>query len=139
LQEGFLMMQSEINVTPLVDVCLVLLIIFMIVLPAMVNGVEVQLPETSSTGSVDERVLPVTVKEDGTVYIGDRVVRLDEVASTLERMHAEAASRPIAVRADKRVLYGEVAGVLGMCRDAGWQDVALVSSPRVPATDATPR
>ncbi|HEV7239699.1 MAG TPA: biopolymer transporter ExbD [Thermoanaerobaculia bacterium] len=121
-------MHSEINVTPLVDVCLVLLIIFMIAIPTMVNGVDVQLPETSVKNPVDSRVFPVTVKEDGTVYLDTQIVRRDEVLSTLRRLHAKASTRPIAVRADKRVEYGEVAAVLGACREAGWVEVALVST-----------
>jgi biopolymer transport protein TolR len=121
---------SEINVTPLVDVCLVLLIIFMLVLPAMVNGVDVQLPETSLSAPVDSRQFPVTVKEDGTVYLDTLIVRRDEVLTSLQRLHTTEASRPIAVRADKRVQYGDVVTVLAACRDAGWQDVALVSVAR---------
>ncbi len=119
-------LNSDINVTPLVDVCLVLLIIFMVVLPTMVNGVNVSLPRTSSTASVDDRVLPVTVKEDGSVYIGPLVIRRDEVRASLQRLRATEGSRPIAVRADKRVQYGEVVTVLAECREAGWQDVTLV-------------
>lgn len=119
-------LNSDINVTPLVDVCLVLLIIFMVVLPSMVNGVDVSLPRTSSITSVDERILPITVKEDGSVYLGTLVIRRDEVLSSLQRMRATDASRPIAVRADKRVRYGEVVTVLAECRKAGWQDVTLV-------------
>lgn len=131
-------MQSEINVTPLVDVCLVLLIIFMLVVPAMVNGIDVQLPETSVKNPVDSRVFPVTVKDDGTVYLDTAIVRRDEVLSTLQRLHAKASTRPIAVRADKRVQYGEVAAVLGACREAGWAEVALVGTtsaePTIPPT-----
>jgi len=119
---------SDINVTPLVDVCLVLLIIFMLVLPAMVNGVDVQLPATSVRDPVDSRQFPVTIKEDGTVYLDTLIVRRDEVASALQRLRETAASRPIAVRADKRVPYGEVVTVLAACREAGWQEVALVST-----------
>jgi biopolymer transport protein TolR len=96
------------------------------VLPSVVNGVDVSLPRISSEGSVDERVLPVTVKADGSVYIGPLVIRRDEVRSSLRRLRATEAARPIAVRADKRVQYGEVVTVLAECRDAGWQDVTLV-------------
>lgn len=120
-------LQSDINVTPLVDVCLVLLIIFMIVLPSMVNGVPVQLPEAAASGGIDARTFPITVKEDGTVYLDTLIVRRDEVPSALQRLHASAAARPVAVRADKRVQYGEVASVLGACRAAGWEDVKLVT------------
>ena len=119
-------MHAEINVTPLVDVCLVLLIIFMVVLPAVVNGVPVQLPRIADGTSLETRVLPVTIKNDGTVYLDTSVVRRDEVASALERLHANASARPIAVRADARVPYGDVAEILGMCRGAGWSEIALV-------------
>ena len=121
-------MNSDINVTPLVDVCLVLLIIFMVVLPTMVNGVDVKLPATSSAASVANRVLPITVKEDGTVYLGSSVMRREDVPSALERMRATDASRPIAVRADKRVEYGEVMSVIDDARKAGWEDVTLVGT-----------
>jgi biopolymer transport protein TolR len=119
-------LNADINVTPLVDVCLVLLIIFMVVLPTMVNGVDVSLPRTTSEAAVDERVLPVSIKEDGSVYIGPLIIRRDEVRSALQQMHAKESSRPIAVRADKRVPYGEVATVLAECRNAGWHDVTLI-------------
>ena len=119
-------LQSDINVTPLVDVCLVLLIIFMIVLPSMVNGEDVSLPPTTSTASIEDRVLPVTVKEDGSVYVGTMVIRRDDVRSALASLRATDSSRPIAVRADKRVQYGQVLSVLADCRHAGWQDVTLV-------------
>ena len=120
--------QSEINVTPLVDVCLVLLIIFMVAVPMMVNGVPVQLPVTSVENPVGSRVFPVTIKEDGTVYLDTLVVRREEVTGALQRLYVKESSRPIAVRADKRVAYGEVAAVLGACREAGWTEVALVST-----------
>ena len=124
-------LQSDINVTPLVDVCLVLLIIFMVVLPSLVNGVPVALPETTRNESIDERVLPVTIKQDGTVYLDTLVIRHDQVDSELKRLgQTAAASRPIAVRADKRVQYGAVAEVLKSCRAAGWEEVTLVSARR---------
>ena len=121
-------LNSDINVTPLVDVCLVLLIIFMVVLPTMVNGIPVQLPESSASGPIESRVLPITVKEDGTVYLDTLVVRSEEVPSALQRLRATAAARPVVVRGDKRVAYGDVAAVLGACRAAGWEDVKLATT-----------
>jgi biopolymer transport protein TolR len=126
------MLQSEINVTPLVDVCLVLLIIFMVVIPGMVNGVDVQLPETRSHESVASRVLPITVKEDGTVYLDTLVIRRDEVDSALESLHTREASRPLAVRGDKRVPYGDVLSVVASCRAAGWEEITLVGQAKEP-------
>ena len=120
-------LNSDINVTPLVDVCLVLLIIFMVVLPSMVNGIPVQLPAASTAGPVESRVLQVTVKDDGTVYLGEVIVRSDEVPAALQRLRATESARPIVVRGDKRVAYGEVAAVLGACRAAGWEDVKLAT------------
>jgi len=125
-------LQSDINVTPLVDVCLVLLIIFMVVLPTMINGIPVQLPETRTGGAVESRDFPITVKEDGTVYLDTLVVRHEEVPAALQRLRATASARPIAVRADKRVEYGAVATVLGACQEAGWTDVKLVSAKPQP-------
>jgi len=106
------------------------LIIFMVVLPTLVNGVDVQLPQTSKTDDLAERTFPVTLKADGTVYLDTLIIRSDEVRASLARLHETAATRPIAVRADKRVAYGEVVAVLAAGRDAGWQNVALVSMER---------
>lgn len=125
-------LNSDINVTPLVDVCLVLLIIFMIVLPTLVNGVPVNLPETSSRVAASSRLLPITIKADGTVYLDTLVVRRDEVPAALQRMRATEATRPVGVRADKRVPYGEVVTVLDACRKAGWEDVTLIAARRTP-------
>src|ERR1700737_3934093 len=91
-------LNSDINVTPLVDVCLVLLIIFMVVTPLVVTGVPISLPVTRHAQSFSEstRQLPVTVKDDGTVYVGPVVVRREQVAPELERLHREVPDRPVA-------------------------------------------
>ena len=130
-------LESNINVTPLVDVCLVLLIIFMVVMPVIVNGVPVKLPIARGEAVPEgQRQLPITVKEDGTVYIDTVVVRQEQVASELQRLHAESPERSIAVRGDKSVAYGEVVKVLDACRFAGYNDVRLMSQPAASA-DAT--
>jgi biopolymer transport protein TolR len=124
-------LESNINVTPLVDVCLVLLIIFMVVVPELVNGVNVNLPVVKGEPVPDaQRQLAVTVKDDGTVYVGSLVVRGEQVASEIERIHSESPQRAVAVRGDKRVAYGEVVKVLDACRTAGYNDVRLISQQR---------
>ncbi len=124
-------LESNINVTPLVDVCLVLLIIFMVVVPVMVNGVPVKLPVAKGEAvSEAQRQLAITVKDDGTVYLGAVVVRADQVAPELERMHGEGPERSVAVRGDQRVAYGEVLKVLDACRGVGYNDVRLMSEHR---------
>lgn len=122
-------LESNINVTPLVDVCLVLLIIFMLVLPAMVNGVPVKLPAAAhSDPGTPPRQLSITVKDDGTVYLGTEVLRRDQVVAELQRIHAQWPDRPVAVRADKTLKYGEVMEVLDWCRGAGFADVRLATA-----------
>ena len=122
-------LESNINVTPLVDVCLVLLIIFMVVMPTIVNGIAVKLPVGNGdpAGKLDEQ-LAITVKDDATVYLGALVVRREQVAAELQRLHAQAPGRPVAVRGDKTVAYGEVARVLDACRSAGFSDVRLITT-----------
>ena len=124
------MLQSEINVTPLVDVCLVLLIIFMVVTPIMITGSSVQLPEMTAGPELGEAPLSITVMADGTVLIGDSIVRLDEIASELRRVRTGAHPDSVALRGDRRVAYGEVMNVLEACRGAGWEDVKLVALKR---------
>jgi biopolymer transport protein TolR len=123
-------LESNINVTPLVDVCLVLLIIFMVVTPMMVSG-PVSLPETAhSLPTGAEKQIEVTVKADGSVYVDTLVLRREELTAALERLQREHPQRKVAVRGDKRVQYGEVADVLDACRAAGFEDVSLISLKR---------
>lgn len=122
-----MIMQSEINVTPLVDVCLVLLIIFMVVTPAMIAGSSVSLPETRHAGEGAEAPVSITVMADETVLIGSSIVRREQVASELQRLRGRSGAGSAAVRGDKHVRYGAVAEVLDACRAAGWEDVKLVS------------
>src|SRR6266508_5304726 len=117
-------LQSEINVTPLVDVCLVLLIIFMVVLPTMVNGIPVHLPQAASGDTLAKQPMQITLNGDKTLYVDSVVIRRDELASELQRRH-EQVQRPIVVRADKALPYGEVVSVLDACRKAGFETVGL--------------
>jgi biopolymer transport protein TolR len=117
---------SEINVTPLVDVCLVLLIIFMVVTPMIVTGLPVDLPGARTGDPLARQPLQITLTADGNAWIGDSVVRVDELASALQR---EDTSRSVVLQADKSLLYGRVAEVLDGCRAAGFRDVGLAAQP----------
>ena len=123
---------SDINVTPLVDVCLVLLIIFMVVTPMLQKGVPVNLPVTEQpeTTPDTEKQLQISLKADGSVYLGPNVVRKDQVQSALEEIHARTPDREIAVKGDKLVKYGDVLDVLKACREVGFNDVGLIAQPR---------
>lgn len=125
-------MNSEINVTPLVDVCLVLLIIFMVVTPMLQKGIPVNIPvtdEPEKTPDTDKQ-LQISVKADGTVYLGSTVVRKEQVNSELENIHQKTPDREIAVKGDKLVKYGAVLTVLKACRDVGFNNVGLIAQPK---------
>jgi biopolymer transport protein ExbD len=125
-------MTSDINVTPLVDVCLVLLIIFMVVTPMLQKGVPVNLPVTNQPEKTPdtEKQLQISVKADGSVYVGPNVVRKDEVQRSLEQIHEKTPDREIAVKGDRMVKYGDVLDVLKACREVGFNDVGLVTQPK---------
>ena len=123
---------SDINVTPLVDVCLVLLIIFMVVTPMLQKGVPVNLPvteEPEKTPDTDKQ-LQISVKADNTVYIGPNVVRKEQVKTLLEEIQQRTPDREVAVKGDRMVKYGEILDVLKACRDVGFNDVGLISQPK---------
>jgi biopolymer transport protein TolR len=125
-------LNSEINVTPLVDVCLVLLIIFMVVTPMLQKGVSINLPVTEDpekTPDTDKQ-LQISVKSDGTVYLGSTVVRKEQVNSELEQIHQRTPDREIAVKGDRSAKYGAVLEVLKACRDVGFNNVGLIAQPK---------
>ena len=125
-------MTSDINVTPLVDVVLVLLIIFMVVTPMIQKGVAVNLPVTEEPEVTpdSEKQLHISVKADNSVYVGPNVVRKDQVQSALQEIHDRTPDREIAVKGDRATKYGEVLDVLKACREVGFNDVGLIAEPR---------
>jgi biopolymer transport protein ExbD len=123
---------SDINVTPLVDVCLVLLIIFMVVTPMLQKGVPVNLPvteEPEKTPDTDKQ-LQISVKADGTVYLGSLPVLKQQMQSELEKIHERTPDREIAVKGDKLVKYGAVLDALKACREVGFNNVGLIAQPK---------
>lgn len=132
-------LNSDINVTPLVDVCLVLLIIFMVVTPMLQKGVPVNLPVTEAPEKTPdtEKQLQISVKADGSVYLGANVVRKDQVQTALEEIHGRTPDREIAVKGDKLVKYGDVLDVLKACREVGFNDVGLIAQPKKTAGGGT--
>jgi biopolymer transport protein ExbD len=125
-------MNSDINVTPLVDVVLVLLIIFMVVTPMLQKGVPVDLPVTTAPEKTPdtEKQLQISVKSDGSVYLGANVVRKDQVEAGLKEIFERTPDREIAVKGDRVVKYGDVLDVLKACREVGFNDVGLISEPK---------
>ena len=115
----------EINVTPLVDVFLVLLLIFMIAAPMLSAGLDVELPEVLTSVPKDSRAVILTVGPAGTLAIGDRVVTLEEAVEASRR----AAGQGVYLRADANVPWGVPISVLDAIRAAGVRDVSILTTP----------
>jgi len=123
-------LMSDINVTPFVDVMLVLLIIFMVTAPMMVQGVDVALPEVSATPMVtDKENLTVTIDRDANIFINDFQVRMDFLKDKLEKILAGKTDREVFFRADKDVSYGVVVSVMAEIKAAGVDKLGMVTDP----------
>ncbi|MGB5813385.1 MAG: biopolymer transporter ExbD [Polyangiales bacterium] len=121
---------SEINVTPLVDVMLVLLIIFMIAAPMMTTGVDVELPKADAPRmDVDEEVPVITVQRDQRIFLFDEEVSLDVLKERLTTDSRVQSVDEVFVQADEQVPYGVVAQVLALVRQAGIGKMGLVTDP----------
>ena len=119
---------GEINVTPFVDVMLVLLIVFMVTAPLLTVGVEVDLPKTKAGQiNADAAPLVVSIKADGSLHLQDTEVPADALVPRLEAISDANPLVRIFVRGDKAVSYGEVLGVMGRIQAAGFERVALVA------------
>ncbi len=120
---------ADINVTPLVDVMLVLLVIFMITAPLMQQGIEVELPKTQNAGLTPEDPLIVSIKKDGKIYLQRAEVPLPELEGKLNAILATRGDGPILLRADTHVEYGTVAKTLAVMRKAGAKQIGMVTEP----------
>jgi biopolymer transport protein TolR len=122
---------SEINITPMVDVMLVLLIIFMITAPLLVAGVPVELPNTSSARiSQPKKPVIVSLGGDGSLYIRDEQVSQDTLIPRLQALRSAEGDTVVYVRADKKRTYGEVMEILGRVGQSGYARVSLLSQPK---------
>jgi biopolymer transport protein TolR len=119
---------SEINVTPMVDVMLVLLIIFMVSAPLLTVGVAIDLPQTQAKSlDQDREPLTVTVNDKGQVYLQNTDIKLDELIPKLRAVAKNGGDERIYVRGDKKVDYGTVMRVMGRLSAAGYRRVALIT------------
>ncbi len=122
---------SEINVTPFVDVMLVLLIIFMVAAPLLQVGVPIELPQSKGKQleQPKQEPLAISVKANGDVYIGETAVKLDELAAKLKSIaqNRKGEEEPIYVRGDKGTTYGVVMKVMGRISAGGFKKVSLVT------------
>lgn len=126
---------ADINITPMVDVMLVLLIIFMVAAPLMVAGVPLELPNTSAAKvTTSKKAMIVSLAPDGLLYIRDEQVSGDRLVPRLRELRSAEGDTVVYVRADKKSAYGEVMDVLGRVGEAGYGRVSLLSQPKPKAT-----
>jgi biopolymer transport protein ExbD len=119
---------SEINITPLVDVMLVLLVAFVITIPALTNAIHINLPRTvQTTPPEQQKAITVTVDTVGTVFFDDVVVAQADIASRLANIKATIAEPSLHLRADERVPYGSVAKVMAAIEHAGIDKVSVLT------------
>lgn len=133
---------SEINVTPFVDVMLVLLIVFMVTAPLLTVGVPVDLPKTQAQSIADpDEPLVISVNADGQIYIQDSEVDLGQLVPRLRAITESKPDTRIYVRGDRAIAYGRIMQVMGTVNTAGFQRVALIAElpkggePGAPASD----
>lgn len=118
---------SEINVTPLVDVMLVLLIIFMVTAPMLKQGIDIELPKAKGKQLKSEERINVIIKRKGTIYLNNRKVTLNELVRKLKAI--SKLNPNVYLKADRHVPYGEVVKVMAEIKDAGIEKVGLITEP----------
>ncbi|GAB4387516.1 MAG: protein TolR [Thermodesulfovibrionales bacterium] len=120
---------SEINVTPLVDVMLVLLIIFMVTAPLLQQGIDVNLPEAKAKELPTEERISLVIKKDGKMFMNDNPVSLEEMTAKLKAI--SKLNPNVSLRADRDVPYGLVVKVIGEVKEAGIEKLGIVTEPRI--------
>jgi biopolymer transport protein TolR len=120
---------AEINVTPLVDVVLVLLIIFMITAPVLQSGIEVAVPKTRTVKEITEQRLVLTIDKSQNVFLGDQPINIHDVAQKLHEKNADPSRQVIYLRADEAVPFGVFASLMDAVKQAGITNVSIVTQP----------
>jgi biopolymer transport protein TolR len=120
---------AEINVTPLVDVVLVLLLIFMLTAPVLQSGVEVAIPKTRTVNQLTEERMVVTIDRDQNVFLQDKPVNVHQLPALLKSGLKPDAKRIIYLRADERVPFGAFASVMDAVKQAGITNISIVTQP----------
>ena len=121
---------ADINMTPFIDVMLVLLIIFMVAAPLLTNGVTVDLPKASAGQlNIEQKPVAIAIDEKGQIFIMDQPVAEGDVVEKLSSLAKDGPDTRVYVRASKQVPYGRVAEIMAQVTSAGYKKVALVTEP----------
>ena len=121
--------KGDINVTPLVDVCLVLLIIFMVVTPMLQKGVGVILPQTLNPTKMPENAkqLTLAITQDGSVFVSQNWVPKENLKATLAEVHTSTPDKDVVIKADRRLKYKDVRSLMQLVNEAGFSHVGLIT------------
>jgi len=120
---------AEINITPLVDVVLVLLVIFMITAPVLQSGIEVAVPKTKTVKEITEQRTVVTIDKDAQVFLGDKMVNIHDLPQLLRQSTTDPTKKVIYLRADSRVNFGNFATLMDAVKQAGITNISIVTQP----------
>jgi biopolymer transport protein ExbD/biopolymer transport protein TolR len=120
---------AEINITPLVDVVLVLLVIFMITEPVLQSGIEVNVPKTRTVTEITEQRMVVTIDRDDNVFLNDQPVNIHDLPVKLHQAGVDPAHQSIYLRSDERVSFGNFAAVMDAVKQSGITNVSIVTQP----------
>jgi len=120
---------AEINITPLVDVVLVLLVIFMITAPVLQSGIEVAVPKTRTVREITEQRLVLTIDRDSGLFLGDTPVNIHDLPQKLHQGNTDPSKQVIYLRADERVPFGAFASVMDAVKQAGITNISIITQP----------
>ena len=126
---------AEINITPLVDVVLVLLVIFMLTAPVLQSGIQVAVPKTKTVKEITQQRTVVTIDKDQQVFLNDKPVNLNDLPNILRSQNTDTTNQVIYLRADEKVPFGAFATVMDAVKQAGITNVSIVTQP----AESTPR
>ncbi len=130
---------AEINVTPFVDVVLVLLVMFMVTAPILQSGIEVEVPKTKTVKEITEERLVITIDRDQRVYLGNSPININEIADRLHEKIRDPQGQSIFIRSDENVPFGAFATVMDAVKQAGITNVSIVTQPLNTKTNAARR
>ena len=120
---------AEINITPMVDVVLVLLVIFMITAPVLQSGIDVAVPKTRTVREITEQRVVLTIDRDQQLFLGDQPVNIHELPQKLRQPNSDPSKQVIYLRADVRVPFGAFASVMDAVKQAGITNISIVTQP----------
>jgi biopolymer transport protein TolR len=130
---------SEINITPFVDVVLVLLVMFMVTAPILQSGIEVEVPKTKTVKEITEERLVITIDKDQRVFLGNDPININEIADRLHEKIRDPQGQSVFIRSDENVPFGAFATVMDAVKQTGITNVSIVTQPLANKTHASGR